>query len=437
MDVWDLTVRFFSMTDANVRYVVAGSVLLGGIAGAFGTFAFLQRRSLIGDAIAHATLPGVGFAFIILGRKELHWLLLGAAISGWAGALAIDAITRYSRLKLDAALGIVLSAFFGLGIVVLTYIQKTGAGAQSGLDKFLFGQAAAIGRQDVIVLAIIGAVMVTVLLLLFAKLKIMTFDPGFAASAGLNTGLLQFVLTTMLVVTVTVGLQAVGVVLMAAILIIPAAAARQWTDNLKIMLVLSAIFGMVSGLAGAYISFLKPHFPTGPWIIVSASLIFIFSIMFATKRGMVVRWLKQLRNRRKMTEDHVLKVLFKAGMDSRDWRALYPPLHIAQLWSFGTAELKRGLKRLVSKGELEKEGDMYRLTENGVGSGARVTRLHRLWEVYLERHLELPPDHLHRDAEEMEHIITPEVEKSLEEMLGHPVLDPHHQEIPYYDKAKN
>ena len=138
-----------------------------------------------------------------------------------------------------------------------------------------------------------------------------------------------------------------------------------------------------------------------------------------------------------MTEDHVLKVLFKAGMDSRDWRALYPPLHIAQLWSFGTAELKRGLKGLVSKGELEKEGDMYRLTENGVSSGARVTRLHRLWEVYLERHLELPPDHLHRDAEEMEHIITPEVEKRLEEMLGHPVLDPHHQEIPYYDKAKS
>ena len=265
----------------------------------------------------------------------------------------------------------------------------------------------------------------------------MTFDPGFAASAGLNTGLLQFVLTTMLVVTVTVGLQAVGVVLMAAILIIPAASARQWTDHLKIMLVLSALFGMVSGVMGAYISFLKPHFPTGPWIVISASIIFIFSIMFATKRGMVVRWLRQLKNRRKMTEDHVLKVLFKAGRDSRDWRALYPPLHISQLWSFGTAELKRGLRRLVSKGELEKEGDMYRLTENGVSSGARVTRLHRLWEVYLERHLELPPDHLHRDAEEMEHIITPEVEKRLEEMLGHPVLDPHHQEIPYYAKAKS
>ncbi len=436
MEFWDLTFRFFAMVDANVRYVVAGSVLLGGIAGAFGCFAFLQKRSLIGDAIAHSTLPGVALAFLILGHKELHWLLLGAAISGWLGALAINAIVRYSRLKLDSALGIVLSVFFGLGIVLLTLIQKSGAGAQSGLDKFLFGQAAAIGRADVVILAITGLIMLAILLALYGRFKLLTFDSDFAGSLGINVGLLQFVLTTMLVVAVTIGLQAVGVVLMSAILIIPAAAARQWTDKLGSMIYLSALFGMLSGILGAYISFLKPHFPTGPWIVIVSAFIFTVSIMLAPKRGLISRLFRHFQNRFKMTQDHILKVLFKAGMDSRNWKVFYPKTQISQMWSFTERELGRGIRYLIKKGLLEKEGNMYRLTDDGIKAGGRVTRLHRLWEVYLSRYLELPEDHVHRDAEEMEHIITPEVEKMLEEILGHPVLDPHHKEIPYFDKVE-
>jgi manganese/zinc/iron transport system permease protein len=436
MEFWDLTLRFFSLVDANVRNVVAGAVLLGSIAGTFGCFAFLQKRSLIGDAIAHATLPGVAFAFLILGEKQLHWLLVGATISGWLGALAINAIVKYSRLKLDATLGIVLSVFFGLGIVLLTFIQKSGEGAQSGLDKFLFGQAAAIGRADVLVLSITGLLMFIILWALFGRFKLLTFDSGFAGSLGLKIGVLQFTMTTLLVIAVTIGLQAVGVVLMSAILIVPAAAARQWTDKLNIMLLLSALFGMLSGILGAYISFLEPHFPTGPWIVIVSALIFSVSILFAPGRGMISRFRRHLSNRRKMTQDHILKVLFKSGLDSRNWKTFTPKAQIAQLWSFTPNELGRGLRRLVSTGRLEKEGSMYRLTEEGIKSGARVTRLHRLWEVYLSRYLELPVDHVHRDAEEMEHIITPEVEKKLEEMLGYPVLDPHHREIPYFDKAE-
>ncbi|MGH8015884.1 MAG: metal ABC transporter permease, partial [Candidatus Zixiibacteriota bacterium] len=326
--------------------------------------------------------------------------------------------------------------FFGLGIVLLTYIQKSGAGAQSGLDKFLFGQAAAISKADVIILALTGLVMMLVLLALYGRLKLLTFDSGFAGSLGINVGVLQFVLTTLLVVAVTIGLQAVGVVLMSAILIIPAAAARQWTDRLGLMITLSALIGMASGILGAYISFLAPHFPTGPWIVIVAASIFIVSIFFAPKRGLISRLRRHLQNRRGMTQDHVLKVLFKAGMDTRNWKVFTPKEQIARLWSFTTGELGRGLRILLGKGLLEKEGNMYHLSESGVKAGARVTRLHRLWEVYLSRYLELPEDHVHRDAEEMEHIITPEVEKKLEEMLGYPVLDPHHQEIPYFDQVE-
>ena len=285
MDFWDLTVRFFSLADANVRYVVAGSVFLGGAAGGLGSFAFLQRRSLLGDALAHAALPGVGITFLITGQKNLFLLLLGAVISCWLGALSINYIIAKTKLKLDTALSIILSVFFGLGIVILTHIQQSGSGAQSGLDKFLFGQAAAMTGQDVLILAVVGSVMLLLIILWFSKFKLITFDPGFAMSIGLKVPWLQFLLTTMIVVSVTIGLQAVGVVLMAAMLFTPAAAARQWTDNLKLMITLASLFGAISGILGAYISFLAPNFPTGPWIIIVISFIFLFSLFFSPRRA--------------------------------------------------------------------------------------------------------------------------------------------------------
>lgn len=434
MEFWDLTVRFFSLADANVRWAVAGSVLLGGAAGGLGSFAFLQRRSLLGDTIAHAALPGVGAAFLLVREKNLLILLLGATVAGWLGALAIDRIVRHTRLKLDSALGIVLSVFFGLGIVLLTHIQQSGIGTQAGLDKFLFGQAAAMGRADVMTLGLVGALMLVVIWLGFGRFKLITFDPIFARSIGVKVGWLQFLLTTMIVLAVVIGLQAVGVVLMAAMLITPAAAARQWTDNLGLMVTLASLFGMLSGLLGAWISFLAPRLPTGPWMVVAISTIFAISILFAPRRGVVSRLRQRLSGRKKMTHDHILKVLFKTGQDNRDWSAFHPFDEIRRMWSFTQSGLKAGLRRLTRAGQLEKQHDMYRLTPAGVNAGARITRLHRLWEVYLTRYLELPEDHVHRDAEEMEHIITPEIEARLEEVLDHPEYDPHRQEIPYIDR---
>jgi len=194
MDFWDLTIRFFSLTDANVRWVVAGSILLGGAAGGLGSFVYLQKRSLLGDTLAHAALPGVCLAFLLVGRKEFIALLLGAATTGWLGALAVNYIVTHTKLKLDAALGIVLTSFFGLGIVMLTHIQKSGSGAQSGLDKFLFGQAAVMSQYDVTVLAIVAAVLLVTVLIWFNRFMLISFDLSFAASIGLRVGWLQFIL---------------------------------------------------------------------------------------------------------------------------------------------------------------------------------------------------------------------------------------------------
>ncbi|MDZ4723557.1 MAG: metal ABC transporter permease [candidate division Zixibacteria bacterium] len=436
MDFWELTVRFFSLADANVRQVIAGSILLGGAAGALGCFAYLQRRSLLGDALAHAALPGVGLAFLIVGQKEFVPLLLGATATAWLGALSINAIDRYTKIKLDAALGIVLTVFFGLGIVILTHIQKSGSGSQAGLGSFIFGQAAAMSRQDVVALAVVTVCMLSVVTIGYRHFKLVSFDTGFAFAVGLPVGRLQFILTTMIVLAVTVGLQAVGVVLMAAMLITPAAAARQWTDRLPRMLMLASIFGMLAGLFGSYISFLKPSLPTGPWIVIVVSGIFAVSILFSPRRGVLIRILRHYQHRGKITRDHLVKSLYRVGMERENWYAYYPVSEIAHMWSFTPTELRSGLSQLTAQGFLEREVDMYRLTQNGVSAGARVTRLHRLWEVYLTRYLELPGDHVHRDAEDMEHIITPEMEEQLSQMLDHPVFDPHLQPIPYPTEQK-
>ena len=422
------------MVDANVRTVALGSVLLGCCAGCLSTFVYLQKRSLIGDALAHSALPGVGLAFLVVGSKDLPALLIGAAIAAWLGALAINLIVHNTKLKLDSALGVVLSVFFGGGIVVLTHIQKSGSGAQSGLDKFLFGQAAAISPGDVTILAWITVILLAIVIVGFNRFKLLSFDPGFARAIGSNTSWLHFLLTTMIVVAVTAGLQAVGVVLMAAMLITPAAAARQWTDRVGLMTVLASLFGMISGLLGAYISFLAPKLPTGPWIILVVSAIFLVSILFAPERGVISRWRRHRSQRGKVSREHVLKCLFKEGQTANDFSGSYTVEKIKKLHAFAGNELSRALRSLVSRGQLERSNGGYRLTQSGVGEGARVLRLHRLWEAYLSQIMNLPADHVHRDAEEMEHVLTPEMEARLEEILGRPATDPHNQEIPYHDR---
>lgn len=431
MEFWELTVRFFSLVDANVRYVVAGSMLLGAAAGGLGSFVYLQKRSLLGDALSHAALPGVALAFLVVGRKEFLALVIGAAVTAWLGSLSVNAIVRKTKLKLDAALGIVLSVFFGIGIVLLTHIQKTGSGTQAGLDKFLFGQAAAMGKGDVMILAIVALCLLIVVTIGYNRFKIISFDYGFAASMGMRVGWLEFLLTTMIVFAVTIGLQAVGVVLMAAMLITPAAAARQWTDRLWLMIIIAAFFGIISGLMGAYISFLAPRFPTGPWMVVVVSTIFGLSLLFVPRRGLVSVMLRRRKARRKMTDENLLKALFKTGQQRGELSSYYPVSEILQMWSFGKKEMAMSLGRLSDRGLLQRQAEMFRMTNEGVAAGARITRLHRLWEVYLSRFLELPGDHVHRDAEDMEHIITPEMEQQLDKLLGHPAHDPHHREIPY------
>ncbi len=286
--------------DYTLRNVALGSALLGLVSGVLGSFAVLRRQGLLGDTLAHAALPGICLAFLLTGSKAPLVLLVGAGVAGWIGTLLLLLIVRETRLSEDAALGIVLSTFFGLGITLLTFIAKRNDANQAGLDKFLFGQAAALVERSVATFALLGGVALVTVALLYKEFKLLTFDPDFAGSLGFRPDRLGVLLTFLIVVAVVIGLQTVGVVLMAAMLIGPAAAARQWTDRLGTMIGLAALFGAASGVVGALLSVGQDGLPTGPTIILTLTLIVVASLGFAPARGLVWDRVRRRRQRRSL-----------------------------------------------------------------------------------------------------------------------------------------
>ena len=273
--------------DETLRNVILGSMILGLTSGVLGCFAVLRRQSLIGDGLAHAALPGICIMYMLTATKSSELLLVGGAISGLVGTAILMLIPRWSIVKPETALGIVLSVFFGFGIMLLTRIQHSSDAGQSGLDRFIFGQAATILPRDVVVMGIVAAAALGVVVLLFKELKLLSFDAEFAASLGFRPGVLGAVLSALMVLAVMIGLQTVGVILMVSLLIAPAVAARQWVTSLRGMVILAGVFGMAAGVTGAVASSVFDRLPTGPMIVIAASIIVFISLLIAPGRGVL------------------------------------------------------------------------------------------------------------------------------------------------------
>jgi manganese/zinc/iron transport system permease protein len=278
--------------DYTFRTVALGSGIMGIVSGMLGAFAVLRRQSLLGDAMSHAALPGIVLAFIITGSKEPLALMIGAAVAGWIGALFVMTIISTTRIKQDGALGLILATFFGFGLVLLTWVQSRPNAAQAGLDKYLFGQAATLLERDVATMAAIGGLALLVLALFWKECAILSFDPDFARSMGLPVHVLSALLTSLLVAAISIGLQAVGVVLMSALIVAPGVAARQWTDRLGVMVLLSGVFGAVAGVGGVLLSGAAARLPTGPVIVVCISALALISLLIAPRRGLVWNWFR-------------------------------------------------------------------------------------------------------------------------------------------------
>lgn len=427
----DNFLEFLRFSDPTLRVVTGGTVFISVSAAIVGCFAFLRKRSLVGDAIAHAILPGIALAFILFQTKNPLYLLGGALLSGWLAMLSIDQIKIHSKLPTDTAIALVLSVFFGIGILLLTYIQHQGSGNQAGLDQFLFGKAASMTRQDLWTYCIVAALLLLAVVLLYKELMLYSFNPDFAQASGLPVKFLRFALNLITVTAIAIGIQSVGVVLMAALLITPAAAARSWTNRLNLMILVAALLGALSGMVGSYVSFSAPAMPTGPWIVMSLSVLAMLSLIVAPRRGLLARYVRQKQNREKIVNENVLKLFYQIGEDRKSLQPTVKKEELGARRDFRGPELEMALKRLLKNHLILRQGEAYKLSRQGLDEARRVVRLHRLWEMYLSRRLRLKADHIHPNAETMEHIITPEIEEQLLRELDYPKKDPHLSPIPY------
>jgi manganese/zinc/iron transport system permease protein len=357
----------------TLRTVGLGAAFLGIVNGVLGSFAVLRKQSLLGDAISHAALPGIALAFLLTGSKATIVLLLGAAAAGWVGTLLVMNIVKNTRVKYDSALGLVLSVFFGIGLVLLTYIQRMPVASQAGLDTFLFGQAATLLARDVATIGILGSVVLLIVLAVWKEFKLLCFDPDFALSLGFPIRWLDVLLITLLVTSIVIGLQTVGVVLMSAMVVAPAAAARQWTDRLGAMVAISAFFGALAGAGGALVSSLTARLPAGPTIVLCLTAIVLVSLLAAPNRGVVWKWARERVNRNLLQTEAVLADLYVLAMRHEDLGHGHP-ISVLRTMSIGHGGVDRSLEVLRERGLVRvTDAGTWSLTPRGLSEAGRLS----------------------------------------------------------------
>ncbi len=427
---WELLLDFWRFEDMNALWVLMGSVLLGISASIIGGFAFLRKRSLVGDALAHAALPGVMMAFLLFETRDPVVMFLGALTSSFIGFFIIDWLPKNTKIKPDAALAITLSFFFALGLMLLSYIQGLQVENKSGLDKILFGQAAAMTQDDITLLTYVTLFVLLNVALFFQKLRLIAFNTQYARSLGISVKFYEFLLALLIVMSVVVGLQLVGVVLMAAVLLTPVAAARFWSDQLSRILIIAGSLGALSAVISTQVSYLAPAMPTGPWMVVSLASLFLLSMLFAPNKGLLKRFLEQKRLRQKVSEENVLRTLYKLNEQSNFTRRYFNLPDIQALRAIPIDTLKKTLRSLGGKDLVVESAKGYRMTDTGMEQATQLTRRHRLWESYLNQQVELTPEQVHSQAERIEHILNEEQEQQLEAELRDRHSDPHGKPIP-------
>jgi manganese/zinc/iron transport system permease protein len=404
----------------NTSLVVAGTTLLGLAAGVIGVFALLRKRSLTTDALSHATLPGIAGAFLIAGwlgaeGRSLPVLLLGAAATGVLGVVCIQAILRFSRLQEDAAIGIVLSVFFGAGVVGLSYIQANAPAGSAGLNGFIYGQAATMRPSDVALMGVIATAGVLATLLFLKEFALVCFNDSFARVDGWPVSVIDLLMMGLVVVVTVAGLQAVGLILVVAMLIIPPVSARLWTERLWALVVIAGAIGAASGYFGSVISALLPRKPAGAVIVLTSGGIFAASLLLAPARGVLATSIRRLRLRLRIAGDHLLELAHDRG------RASVTSAELAALarrrgWSalFRTSVLLF----LRRAGMLESAREGATVTPAGMARGSRVSRNHALWEQYLVSYADVAPSHVDWSVDQVEHVLSEPLVRELEAELG-------------------
>ncbi len=444
----------------NTRIVLLGTLLLGVCSGVVGTFMLLRKKALVGDVASHAALPGIGIAYLTVEAtwpgfgKSLPWLLAGASVSAVCGVVATNLIQRMRLIKEDAALGIVLSLFFGAGIVLLSVVQEMKTGSAAGLGDFIFGKAASMTAADVCLIAAASAIVLLICLILFKEFSVLCFDEEYAAALGWPVKRLDLLLTALVVAVTVIGMQSVGLLLVVALLIIPPTAARFWSDRLGPMALIAGGVGGISTSTGALLSASLPQLAAGPIIVLVCSLSFGISLLFGSARGTFWQFWRQRTASRRKGQLDLLRACYEelegrlsandmiADAATREIPDLTPypirreALIGARRWSPG--RVAKLLRSAIVEGWLRQDSDgEYRLTQSGSRLAARAVRNHRLWELYLIHFADVAPNRVDREADLIEHVLEPGLVEQLELLLKQDrtraiPLSPH--ESPAYQK---
>jgi manganese/zinc/iron transport system permease protein len=420
--------------------------MLGALVALAGCYAILRREALIGDALGHAVLPGVTAAFLLGASRNSPLLILGALLSTTLAYFAQQLLVRTTTLKPETVLAITLSLFFALGVFQLSIIQHRSGVAASGLEKILFGQAAALTSQEVWILAVILTITLIILTLLHARFTLISFDRNFAKSSSLPLVRLEIALGLILLIAIIFGAQLVGVILVSALLIIPGLIALFWCKRVPTMMLLASIVGSTSGAIGAQLSYAWQKLPTGAVTVIVLALIFLISLIFAPKNGLLAKYLTEKKQMQIADENNLLKAFFKLFEQKQvNFNQI---LHfkldkseIAARLRLNKRRLEAAIQRLVKGNFLFNDQSSLLMSEKGAMRGQRQLAFHRLWESYLNQEVGIASDHVHQDAEEVEHFISDTIASQIKQQLSDgsskKLKDPHGKIIPPVNDAED
>jgi len=431
------------LVDPVVRGPTIASMLMSLTSALIGVIPFLKKRSLIGEALSHSAYPGIVLSVVALAlfssfseNSVAIGILIGAFLSALLGLYFIDLLEKHLKISDDAALCFVLSIFFGVGVLIASRIQVSHSLLYKQIQLFLYGQAATMTDAHIFLYGTLCLFAIIFVTLLYRLLQIVNFDRQFAKSIGIWVKGVEFFSFFLLIFAIVIGMRSVGVVLMSGMLIAPAVAARQWTNQLSHLFAIAGAIGLCSGFLGNFFSLEIPKWlgidvslPTGPMILLTSSFICFFSLFFAPKEGLVNRAIRIYRFQRQCIVENLLKTLWKRGEG-----AVFSSTEMKSEIQLYALKFRLLVFLLIHQGWLMRIGrDRFALTKDGFERARRIIRLHRLWEVYLVSFLGQGVERVHKSAEEMEHILTPDLERQLTELLNDPKKDPHNQPIPKQD----
>jgi ABC-type Mn2+/Zn2+ transport system permease subunit len=436
------SIQFLSMQDASSRVFLLGTILIGANCGLMGGYVVSRRLSMFGDTLSHAVLPGIAVGYMFSQTRNEITLMTGATLSGFIGVGIISLLKRHTKMKEDSAMGLVLSAFYALGICLITHLQKSSGGGMAGLESYLFGSIVSLSSADLLPLLICFGSIFFIFVLFGKELLVCGFDPSFARSTGLPVDLLQFFIWILLAFCIVCSLQIIGVVLVSALLIIPATTAGLLTYKMNRLLVLSGALGAFTGIFGCLISILSDRLPAGPVIVICSTLLFIGVLFLGPNRGILPAWFLSRKRGRRISMENTLKACYQVLEEELFANPSFPQSSLARRRRKSDAEIEQEVDTLVNQGyatrliptekinNLLPAETMISLTPDGWELACKMIRNHRLWELYLTQEASYPSDHVHDDAEKIEHVIGEKTVRRLERILSNPQLDPHGKLIP-------